>query len=414
MVRAFHDRLDAPVAVLDPSSSAADALVSRQERVLDELRACDELRNALSARMARLAVVADELQRERDIVRRIPVADTARLVGSQVGFARRRSGRDGAAFVRLAHVLTQDMPQLLKALAAGLIDETAASRIARETLGLSAADRATVDEAIAPMLGQVSVGRLVNAAKEQAYALDAEALRARRLKAEADRDVTVRPAPDQMAWLSALLPIQDALACQPALEAAADQAADNQTSAGTRSRATRAQVKADALVERVTGRSRGFANNNVCVNLPLPADTLLGNTPAHVAGYGPVPADLVREWIGSGDPTGPQLRRLFTHPGMGDIIGMDSRSRRYPGLLARLILFRDQTCRTPWCSSPVRHTDHIEPHAKGGATSAARHAATDPSYTEHTLMAVVWDHNVHQTDRRRAGLRPADDADDTG
>ncbi|WP_460599806.1 HNH endonuclease, partial [Flexivirga lutea] len=69
------------------------------------------------------------------------------------------------------------------------------------------------------------------------------------------------------------------------------------------------------------------------------------------------------------DPTGPQIRRLFTHPGTGDIIGMDSRARRYPGLLSRLIIFRDQTCRTPWCSAPIRQIDHIQRHTDGGDTS---------------------------------------------
>ncbi|WP_460600819.1 HNH endonuclease, partial [Flexivirga lutea] len=69
------------------------------------------------------------------------------------------------------------------------------------------------------------------------------------------------------------------------------------------------------------------------------------------------------------DPTGPQIRRLFTHPGTGDIIGMDSRARRYPGLLSRLIIFRDHTCRTPWCTAPIRHIDHIQRHTDGGDTS---------------------------------------------
>ena len=86
-------------------------------------------------------------------------------------------------------------------------------------------------------------------------------------------------------------------------------------------------------------------------------------------GYGPVPADLVREWFTRGDPTGPLVRRLFTYPGTGDLVGMESKARRYPGLLALLILLRDQVCRTPWCGAPVRHTDHIRPHATGGATS---------------------------------------------
>ncbi len=48
---------------------------------------------------------------------------------------------------------------------------------------------------------------------------------------------------------------------------------------------------------------------------------------------------------------------------------MDSRARYVPTGLQRLIDIRDQTCRTPWCSAPIRHHDHIVPHHAGGTTS---------------------------------------------
>ena len=47
---------------------------------------------------------------------------------------------------------------------------------------------------------------------------------------------------------------------------------------------------------------------------------------------------------------------------------MDSRGRRYPGLLARFIIFRDQICRTR-CDAPIHRTDHIRRHTEGGETS---------------------------------------------
>ena len=33
------------------------------------------------------------------------------------------------------------------------------------------------------------------------------------------------------------------------------------------------------------------------------------------------------------------------------------------------IRLRDRVCRTPWCDAPVRHLDHVDPAAAGGATS---------------------------------------------
>lgn len=106
----------------------------------------------------------------------------------------------------------------------------------------------------------------------------------------------------------------------------------------------------------------------VNVHLVMSLDTLTGDTPAHLPGYGPVPADLARDWIT--DPEQKiQVRRLFTFPGTGDLVGMDSRARTYTGLLATFIRLRDQTCRTPYCTAPIRHIDHITPAAHGGPTS---------------------------------------------
>ncbi|MGN6412449.1 hypothetical protein, partial [Flexivirga sp.] len=66
-VRAFHDRLDDPVATDDPWA---------------EMRALEELRNAISARQARLVMQAHAEQRDADDRRRIARQATTRLVGS--------------------------------------------------------------------------------------------------------------------------------------------------------------------------------------------------------------------------------------------------------------------------------------------------------------------------------------------
>ena len=63
------------------------------------------------------------------------------------------------------------------------------------------------------------------------------------------------------------------------------------------------------------------------------------------------------------------LRRLFMDPVSGELTAMESKARTFPAGLARLIRTRDQTCRTPWCDAPIRHIDHIQPHADGGPTS---------------------------------------------
>ncbi|HET7476633.1 MAG TPA: HNH endonuclease signature motif containing protein, partial [Dermatophilaceae bacterium] len=91
--------------------------------------------------------------------------------------------------------------------------------------------------------------------------------------------------------------------------------------------------------------------------------------PAWVTGYGPVPAGIARDLVR--DSTARVfLRRLYADPG-GALAAMDSTRRAFTGNLRRLVIARDQTCRTPWCDAPVRHLDHIRPVEAGGVTSYA-------------------------------------------
>ncbi|HEU4540503.1 MAG TPA: hypothetical protein VFR23_05200, partial [Jiangellaceae bacterium] len=65
------------------------------------------------------------------------------------------------------------------------------------------------------------------------------------------------------------------------------------------------------------------------------------------------------------------LRRLFTDPATGIIGDCDRRRRRFDGVLATLLVYRDGgTCRDPYCDAPIRHLDHIQTHAVGGPTIA--------------------------------------------
>jgi hypothetical protein len=64
------------------------------------------------------------------------------------------------------------------------------------------------------------------------------------------------------------------------------------------------------------------------------------------------------------------IRRLYTDPVTGMVTQIDARRRRFTGTLAAYLLYRDRFCRTPYCEAPIRHLDHIRPHAANGATSA--------------------------------------------
>jgi hypothetical protein len=201
--------------------------------------------------------------------------------------------------------------------------------------------------------------------------LDPASVAERRRRAEADRHVTVRPAPDTMAYLSILLPVAQAVSAYAALKAAAD------TRAAAGDPRGRGQIMADTLIARVTGApldDSGRPVVPVAINLVMSDQALLAGThdSAHLEGHGPIPAGLARHLVADTLDAGTRtwLRRLYTSPTTGQLVAMDSSARLFRGNLRTLIQLRDQFCRTPWCNAPIRHGDHAQGVAAGGTTSA--------------------------------------------
>ena len=96
-------------------------------------------------------------------------------------------------------------------------------------------------------------------------------------QAVADRNVTIRPAPDCMTRVSALLPVVQGVAAYAALTAAADTA-----HAAGDERSTN-QVMADTLIARVTGEEEA-GEIDIEIQLVITDEALLGdsNTPARI------------------------------------------------------------------------------------------------------------------------------------
>ncbi|MGC2653242.1 MAG: HNH endonuclease, partial [Mycobacterium sp.] len=259
-------------------------------------------------------------------------------------------------------------PYTLAALEHGLLSEWRATLIVRESACLDVEERRALDAELCGEptdLDGMGDARVAAAARAIAYRLDPHAVVGRAAKAENERCVTIRPAPDTMTYLTALLPVATGVSVYAALRRQADTTFDGRS---------RGQVMADALVERVTGRSAATAAP-IAVNLVLSDATLLGgdDTPAEVGGYGPIPAAVARHLVATAvDDRRSQatLRRLYAHPQSGALVALESRARLFPRGLATFIGLRDQRCRTPYCDAPIRHTDHAQPRVKAGPTNA--------------------------------------------
>ncbi len=323
-------------------------------------------------------------------------------VGLQVALARRESHHRGERHLGLARVLTRELPCTLGALRAGLVSEWRATVVARETACLSREHRAVVDQELGSQpetWARWGERELVGELRRLAYRLDPASVVARRRRAESQRSVSLRPAPDAMTYLTALLPVVTGVGVFAELTRVADTARAGGDERG------RGQVMADTLATRLLGQPDGGAPRvPVTVNVVISDEVLLGTTSAlstsgaknavgtgrtaatgspgttgrtggtddiaHVQGYGVVPGALARQVAGAAPGAQVAIRRLYATPTSGALVAMDSRSRCFPPALAELIRLRDRTCRTPWCDAPIRHVDHVRAHTEGGPTTA--------------------------------------------
>ncbi len=339
-----------------------------ESALVEEISRLERVKSAAAAGQARAAAALDELRRAGEAAAGVPKARQGRGLASEVALARRDSPARGGQHLGFAKALVHEMPHTLAALECGALSEWRATLIVRESACLDVEDRRTLDAemcADVSRLDGMGDARMTAAAKEIACRLDVQAVVDRAAKAAADRTVTIRPAPDTMTYVTALLPVAQGVGVYAALRRAADTTFDDRS---------RGQIMADTMFERVTGRPADVAEP-VAVNLVIADETLLGgdNSPAVVEGYGPIPAAVARRLV-DGAVTDRRsratLRRLYRHPKTGALVAMESRSRCFPRGLANFIGLRDQTCRTPYCDAPIRHRDHAQPHTRGGPTSA--------------------------------------------
>ncbi|MGI8701122.1 MAG: HNH endonuclease, partial [Nocardioidaceae bacterium] len=332
---------------------------------IDRIRALEELKGAVAAAQAREAVEFKASQLADQKAAGVPARDLGKGISGQLALARRESPHRAARLMGLAEALVGEMPHTMAALSSGVISEWRATIVASQTACLSVDDRRRVDARLAARLETSSDRQLFTEACQHAYAIDPLSFVTRGRKAVADRRVTIRPAPDTMAIVSALLPAAQGVA----LFAALGKEADSRRSRGDAR--SRGQLMADTLVERITGQTAAH-QVPVEVRLVMTDRGLFAgdSTPARLEGYGPLPAATARGLIANLDPdTRAWLRRLDTDPVSGRLTGMDTTRRLFESHHRRVIEVRDEICRTPWCGAPIRHADHVVPVEHGGQTS---------------------------------------------
>lgn len=344
---------------------------------IDRIKALERIKAAAAAAQAREITEFAESQLAAQVAVGVPVRRQGVGIAEQIGLACRVSPVTAARQLTFAKALTRQLPHTFQLLASGRISEWVATLVVRETAALSDDDRHRVDSELVAELPQLSPRQAETATRRTAARVDPGAALRRARTARTDRRVTIRPAPDTMALLTGYTPVEQGVAAWANLDrhARALKAAGDPRSL--------AQIRSDTFIERLTGQATATAVP-VEISLTMTADTLLagGDEPAHVPRHGPLPAALARALAASSaEPDQPVerpratvrafVRRVFTDPIDHTVANIDTGRRRFDGALARLIDSRDQHCRMPFCTAPIRHHDHIEPHRDGGPTSAA-------------------------------------------
>ncbi len=407
--------------------------------LVDVVARLEEAKNALTAIQVQAETLFAAQQRLAQARTGVPKSKLGKGVGLQVGLARRASAHHGRQLIELAAVLVRELPHTMNAITAGVIGEDRGRIVATETVFLSAEHRAMVDEIISADREQLATWgtrQLAARAREAAYALEPEAFTARREKAVTERHVSLRPAADGMTLLSALIPLKHGVAIYKTLSQVADAAkadgdargrgqlmADALTHRLTRhapcddgaggpgdhrgptqptphpgvAQATTHPPAAGAALASGSHAPGGWADRThgprLCTTVAEPAimielvmtDRALfdgANDPAILLGYDPVPAPEARTMVHSpsGGSSVPSpavwLKRLFTHPGSGALLAMDSRAGLFPEGMKEFLRLQYQRCATPYCDAPIRQYDHIKAWAAGGATTTANGQGT--------------------------------------
>lgn len=200
--------------------------------LLERIAAQERAKSAAAADQARAAAALDALRRANEAAAGVPAGQRGRGVASEIALARRDSPARGGRHLGFAKALVHEMPHTLAAVECGRLSEWRATLIVRESACLDVDDRRALDAELCgdpSSLDGMGDARIAAAARAIAYRLNAQAVVDRAARAESERTVTIRPAPDMMTWVTALLPVAQGVSVYAALQRAADTTFDQRS-----------------------------------------------------------------------------------------------------------------------------------------------------------------------------------------
>ncbi|WP_020521707.1 HNH endonuclease signature motif containing protein [Catelliglobosispora koreensis] len=353
-----------------------------------------------------------------EVVQETPVREFAAF---EIAAASAQSRFAAEHEVRLAAELCVRLPAVLAALCAGELGLRHAQVFADVLSSLDGEVAERVAAEVLPKSRGRTCGQLRDMLRGKALAADPAFTTARRQRAHAVRSVQLHAAVDGTASLSAF-----------GLDAVRAAAAFARIGALARARKTGEvsleQARADVFLELLEGQHSSAASGVVHLDVSLETLAGLDNDPGRLGAYGPVGADIARQWAQSHpgyqwqyairdsngtllqqgltrarpatsaahrdrrpptqrEGSGPahreegsgSVRREGSGGAYGDLDGLVRAPGQDPGdrfanaALTRWIRLRDRTCRAPGCRRPTVscQLDHTIRHHDGGPTHHA-------------------------------------------
>ena len=259
----------------------------------------------------------------------------------------------------------------MDALQAGTVTVRQVSLLAMAISGL---DRqvaiAVADQVLANSAG-LTVTAFKRSLRRAIAELDQRGAQQRHECAYEQRRVVIRHGVDGMSELWTYLPSDGAQALYDAVQAIAVGLAHPAEPPAEPDTRTADQYRADALLSLACTPTGDAPRASVQVTMTLSTLLDIDDTPADLAGVGPITAEHARQIAFR---EGAVWRRLVTDP-LGRLIDLPSTSYRPPKRLAAHVIARDQFCRFPHCNRRAERCelDHRRPWPEGQTCAAELH-----------------------------------------
>ncbi|CCQ44564.1 HNH endonuclease family protein [Pseudarthrobacter siccitolerans] len=408
VAKAFED-IKAALAVLNAEAegcgaepfSAADPLAGLGDGCLDILAGARVAEAGIAAVKARAAVTyADTAQAIAPPD--MPVQALEMAVAAEIGALLALGPRAAGVFLAASHAVSKELPLAFSALQAGTITWPHALVMVEETAGLDPAGAAALEAQFldpevprpptAAPIGELPAYRFRTKARTWRERHHPESIEKRHAKGVADRRVEYRPDRDGMAWLSACLPADQAMAGWNRLTALA------RGMQGPNEPRTLTQLKADTFAEAILGtgnnaRSAGAGGDDsgaaagpssriqaqVLVTVPVFSLEGMADEPAMLDGYGPIPPSMARRLVAEGAGS---FYRVLVDPRDGAPLEIGRTRYRLTKAMKRALQLRDGKCTFPGCNNPSldNDTDHLHAWQHGGTTGISNLAQLCPKH----------------------------------